>query len=114
MGTTALIGAKYKDGKIRYAYVGNEGFPEHTGKLLKEKYRTYRMADKLIALYDFRMLHPTIKKTEAEIYKDARYFEAVDSIEAFIKEGRTIDHLYLFIDGDWKIKSYRDKEFRDF
>lgn len=114
MGTTALIGAKYKDGKIRYAFVGYEGYPGYTGELLKERYGTFKLADELIALWDFRMLHPTIEKTEAEIYKDARYWPAVNDVRAFIKEGKTIDYLYLSIDGEWKVKSYRDKDFRDF
>lgn len=112
MGTCALIGVMDKQTKqISYAYVGYEGMPDYTGKLLKEKYNTARMAKKLVALSDFRMLHPTIKKTEQDVYKDTRYWEPV-FVNEFIKEGRTVDYLYLFLDGAWCVKAYRDKEFK--
>lgn len=112
MGTSALIGYKEND-QVTYAYVAYDGYPDYVGALLKEKYNTLRMAKKLVALSDFELLKATIKETEKKVYTDTRYWQPC-SLSDYYKEAKEVDYLYLFDEGEWKVKGYRDKGFKSF
>jgi hypothetical protein len=56
MGTRATIGIQREDGRIEYIAVTRFGYPEYTGKILKEKYNTPNKIKGLLRYGDVSVL----------------------------------------------------------
>ena len=59
MSTRSMIGKDYGD-EIKAIYCHWDGYPEHTGQILKDYYNSDTMVDKLIALGDISSIAPTL------------------------------------------------------
>tara|TARA_R110002074_G_scaffold371011_1_gene546013 strand:+ start:307 stop:891 length:585 start_codon:yes stop_codon:yes gene_type:complete len=66
MSTRARIGILNKDGTVTSTYVHSDGYPEHTGKMLKKHYSTEAKAKKLMkkGSTGISFIDTTISKSE--------------------------------------------------
>jgi hypothetical protein len=72
MATQAHIGIKNSDGSVEAVYCNSDGYPEFTGKILKEYYTAEEKVRELIALGDMSILGSRIEpiKLTAEQVKE--------------------------------------------
>lgn len=64
MASNCLIGLKYDDKNVNYVYCHNNGFPQHTGKILKLNYNDKEKIEELISLGDLSILEKNIHPSE--------------------------------------------------
>lgn len=111
MSTRSLIAEKDANGTIRSVYCHYDGYPDHTGRILKEFYDTPEKLTELINLGDFRQLKENIEDIESFTSLGEPWeFNSPDmsyTLQEFIKTGKSrgADYLYLFDEGSWKIIS---------
>lgn len=68
MSTTATICLKNKDDYISYIYVHNDGYPQHTLKMLNANYKSRKLAENLIELGNISFLDKSIEKPTGHTY----------------------------------------------
>ncbi len=61
MSTNAYIAYEHDDGQFEYIYVHGDGYPEHTGRLLREHYYTREDVRNLMSLGDLSFLDRSIE-----------------------------------------------------
>lgn len=98
MGTRCVIGIEYEDGTCKTIHCTHDGYLDHSGKILFEKYNTLEKAHELILLGDINFLDETLEKTESfhnnhdedwEDWEDCRpsYFDSFESVESWHTSG---------------------------
>jgi hypothetical protein len=116
MGTPASIAVKHGD-NIKSIYVHWDGYPEHVGKILNDRYNS-ALANQLVALGDMSELHERITPTDGVEHSYAKPEKGVcvfymrdrgetsadwiksDSIKEWAKS-TDCDHFYLMDEGLW-------------
>ena len=129
MSTNCLIGKMYGD-KVKAIYCHNDGYPSHTGEMLKEYYNNDSIIDKLINLGDISFLDKNIEPKEGQehsfdhpapgitiaYHRDRgedlfiREYSGEDSFREELK-GFGCNYLYLWKDGDWLIFDANDEDY---
>jgi hypothetical protein len=102
-GTRALVGVEAPNGKVTVFYTHYDGYPQHTGKMLKKHYSNSGIVKKLMALgkHGVSFLDKSIKGGPDHSFKDP-------------KKGETIFYGRDRGENDRMTFSFRDREKADF
>lgn len=108
MATRCAIGRKLEDGTIEAIYCHFDGYPEHTGKLLVERYNTEEKVEGLLKLGDISVLKGNLSETIAyhrdcnEDWEDVAP-KTFESFKEFHNWGRDIwaEFFYLLDEEGW-------------
>ena len=101
MSTHAFIGIVDKE-KIHYIYLHHDGYLQHTGETLQNKYNTLQKVSKLLKLGDLDELSPNLNEC-VPLGKD----DGGPAKTCHYMEFPTQELSYLFHSGSW---FYRDKK----
>ena len=122
MSTPAVIGKRNPDKTITSISVHWDGYPEHTGKILKEVYNTPEKVDELLKLGNLSFLgtklyptrsdhtfdHPQKDVTIAygrDRHEEGNEAQTYPNIRQWLKNSDYC-YAYLFADNEWKRVSY--------
>jgi hypothetical protein len=122
MATRSLIGKLNSDNTVTYVYCHWDGYPEHTGAILKHHYTTSEKIDELLALGDLSVLGKEIgekhnfidrsNKSWCTFYgrdRNEYKFACTRSLEYFLEDENNTDYKYLFdLENNWKCYSYSE------
>ena len=139
MATRSAIAIKHGRNTIKSVYCHCDGYPEHNGRILQEYWFTPILINQLIEMGDMSSLGATIgKKVEFDAtpeyiqndFEMAISYQCVfynrdrgentssgtfeteaDFIEYYDEAG--IDYFYLFDNGVWYVRDYRDVEWKE-
>jgi hypothetical protein len=101
MSTRAVIAHADTTGRCYGVYLHFDGYPEHTGTILCQRYNSMIKAMELVAGGDLRYISDGNEK--AEYYKSGKlpmHFENAQELLAFAKDCDA-DFLYLFENHRW-------------
>ena len=65
MSTNALVGYRLPGNKVRFAYIHNDGYPEWTGKVLKDHYH-FKKFQEMIEFGHMSVIGPQIHPTDPD------------------------------------------------
>ena len=109
MATRSRIGYMKKDGSIVSCYLHFDGYPEFSGRILKEHFNSYIKAKKLISGGDISCLwtnlgfnQETLPET-GPLYYSSRGEDCPPRVDAnvydYLADGE--EYAYLFKNGEW-------------
>lgn len=112
MGTRACIGYKMPSGKIAYVTCRFDGYLEHVGMLLAERYNDFDKVLELLLGGDIVSLREDLERTK---YENPTIYEHPSDCKAKIANGIGDyllnvegDYKYLFDKGRWYLVEGRD------
>lgn len=103
MSTHCRIGIENDDGSVTSIYCHHDGYPSHTGKILKENYSDEKTLRELISYGDTSGIEPTLILSLKESY--ATHGEDLSIMQSdlamFIRNIE--EYGYLFRNGTWYV-----------
>jgi hypothetical protein len=114
MSTHALIAKKDHDGTVRSVYCHYDGFPQHTGQILRDCYNDPAVIDIVMNFGNLKFITPHVSDIEFYVI-DSRIDERALShpgAKSFLNYGlkSDSDFLYLFEQDRWRCWSTYSKE----
>ena len=104
MSTRATVSVCYSENHYETVYLHYDGYPKHTGSILKEFYNDLARVQALVEGGEIRYLHQ--EKGRAEHFQDATPPTALGSYQSVIDFSRNAaaSYVYVFEDGGWSCK----------
>ena len=109
MSTSAAIGIREPDGKVRAIRLNWDGYVAHAGAILGGGDKTTEAANDLIALGDLCEINETLETCVAyhrdcgEQYNLPRTFASVEDYQYCGMGQMSANYLYIFDDGAWHV-----------